>query len=463
MDDRNAVFALSCLKKMHSKLAMVNLIVARGFLNQLDARHNSSNTWTIQPPFHFLRLMGVVLFISLALSGTSAFAFGQKSDICNSGNNYCNGGVQPAQPAPQRRSGPSSWQPPVNVGPSAAELERRQRSREANDRGVQCANRENSECAIQNYEEAIRLYPNNATARKNLRKSRAQQLNEIGIEYYDHEKWDLAVQYFQKALSFYGYDSIRQNLANAKSAQLRQARKEAERLRSEAMVQKNQELDELNASMADINHLSVAPNFQVKPFGIKSNIDAINIVDLSPREVIPDKNKTAQQQLQGIKHSGTLATIASTSVGAKGKAGIGFDTPGYEGYRNDNPDVVDLRGHAIHETHLRIPKGLKSSFKVKSLARKWQKLEKKYQKYEIHRQQLQKSLADAYKRRDQKTGKAPDPIQIYDLKKKLNEAEYNQALTEKKQQQIQEKISFNIDIGSNKKKKPETTDSGQKP
>lgn len=113
-------------------------------------------------------------------------------------------------------------------GPSIWEIRRQERaeaSAAANEIGNQCFSQRDYDCAVSNYEEALRLNSGNATARDNLRLAKARRANKLAVEYYNQENWKLAVKYFQEALSFEEQQQYRDNLASSQeylNAQLRE-------------------------------------------------------------------------------------------------------------------------------------------------------------------------------------------------------------------------------------------------
>ena len=125
----------------------------------------------------------VALAFGVVLATTPALAFGRKSDICTSANNYCNG--PPARsstptyraPPPRGYSTPHRPARPVRRGPSRAEIERRRKAAEAtrlNKLGIGAWNVKNWGSAVRFFEAALVNSPTNPVIKKNLDKARAE-------------------------------------------------------------------------------------------------------------------------------------------------------------------------------------------------------------------------------------------------------------------------------------------------
>ncbi|MDD5005385.1 MAG: tetratricopeptide repeat protein [Candidatus Omnitrophica bacterium] len=164
-----------------------------------------------------------IIFLGKAFAWT-----GGSTGICSDqyGNNFpCSDG--PSQESssdsdsgwsPWRSSDSSSSEGYKEKGPSIWEIRRQERaaaSTAANEMGVACFNQRDYDCAISNYEEALRQDSGNEVARMNLRLAKARKANKLAVEYYNQGNWKMAVQYFKEALSFEDHEQYRKNLAEA--------------------------------------------------------------------------------------------------------------------------------------------------------------------------------------------------------------------------------------------------------
>jgi tetratricopeptide (TPR) repeat protein len=281
----------------------------------------------------------LLLIVCLFIPAPDVYAFGKKSDICGSWNNYCEGGDSSG--GSSGGDGGGYQQPSVPVGPSPAELERRRQSTVANDKGVECANKEDYDCSIWYYTEALRLYPGNTTARANLSKSRAKQTNKLGLKYYEQGDWTRALQYFGKARQYYNYDFINNNIRAAKAEIKRQIEAEAEAkeiaLTEEASREVDRILDDLSTQMTKLDRPQE---------GITWIKDVPFSMPVKPRLGPGEQgNISAGAQLRSAEKSGRWAKEAAQDGNdelapekARGRSSIGFDTPGYKSEGIEVPD-----------------------------------------------------------------------------------------------------------------------------
>jgi tetratricopeptide (TPR) repeat protein len=279
------------------------------------------------------------LLICLSLPGSDAYAFGQKSDICGPWNNYCEGGGSSG--GSSGSGGGGYQQPSIPAGPSPAELERRRQSMVANDKGVECASKEDYDCSIWYYTEALRLYPNNSTARTNLHKSNAKQTNKLGLKYYEQGDWTRALEYFSKARRYYKYDFIEKNIRAAKAEIKREIEAAAEAkaiaLTEEASREVDRILDDLSAQVTKLDRPQE---------GVTWIKDMPFTMPVKPRLGPGERGNTdAGAQLRSAEKSGRWAKEAAQDGTdelapdkAKGRSGIGFDTPGYKSEGITVPD-----------------------------------------------------------------------------------------------------------------------------
>ena len=116
---------------------------------------------------------GAVVLLTVSAHVKPAEAFGRKSDICTSANNYCNG--PPAQSSPRTYRAPSPSRPARPRGPSAAEIDRRRKKAEAtrlNELGISAWNRKDWGAAVRYFEAALTKSPTNTVIRNNLARAR---------------------------------------------------------------------------------------------------------------------------------------------------------------------------------------------------------------------------------------------------------------------------------------------------
>ena len=170
-------------------------------------------------------LFAVVISASwITLGSGPAAAFGQKSDICGSWNNYCRGGSSGSGSSYE----PSYDEPYYDPGPTQEQI-RAQKADELNSLGLAAKRRGDYEAAIGYYRQALEYDPTNEIIRSNLGKAQ----NKLGLQAYEREDWDYAaaVRLFEQALQNKpDSEAIRQNLVYARSA-LEGEQREAERQR----------------------------------------------------------------------------------------------------------------------------------------------------------------------------------------------------------------------------------------
>ena len=120
------------------------------------------------------------------------------------------------------------YTPPVYT-PPPPETPERKRAKELNLQGIKYrANGENDE-AIECYEQALTLSPDDEIIKRNLTIARQAKFNDIGLKYCKEYNWEMGIKYFKEALS-YGPDStIEENLRIAK-ARLKEAEHQKEEL-----------------------------------------------------------------------------------------------------------------------------------------------------------------------------------------------------------------------------------------
>jgi hypothetical protein len=143
----------------------------------------STSLFDISPTRWGLAASVTLLFIVWAIG--PADAFGRKSDICGSWNNYCKG--PPAQSSPRTYNAPSQSRPAPRRGPSAAEIERRRKKAEAtrlNKLGISAWNRKDWGEAVRYFKAALGNAPTDKVILGNLNRAKSK------LEWEQREKKD---------------------------------------------------------------------------------------------------------------------------------------------------------------------------------------------------------------------------------------------------------------------------------
>ncbi|MFH0787169.1 MAG: tetratricopeptide repeat protein [Pseudomonadota bacterium] len=153
---------------------------------------------------------------------------------------------EPVRPAPEPPViTPEPYQPPP---PDPVQIEQQRRIQEAsrlNKEGIKCDARKDYDCAIEKFEQAIRLNPNNETFKRNLRILKGKKANKIGNDYFSQGNFDLAIEFYKKSLEIYPGDP-----GNVTQDNLRQAR-EAKK-RKEANIEREQKQAEARSKISDM-------------------------------------------------------------------------------------------------------------------------------------------------------------------------------------------------------------------
>ncbi|MCQ4574430.1 MAG: tetratricopeptide repeat protein, partial [Candidatus Brocadiales bacterium] len=103
-----------------------------------------------------------------------------------------------------------------------------------NNKGVEYDNRKEYENALKLYEESLRINPNNAVTRKNILLVKSRIVNKKGIEYYEKRDYDSAISRFEEAIKVNPeHQTARDNLKEAKERKKEQGEAETRRLREQ--------------------------------------------------------------------------------------------------------------------------------------------------------------------------------------------------------------------------------------
>lgn len=114
----------------------------------------------------------------------------------------------PSTGRPSQSTGGGNVSPSHNFipsGPSPRQLEQQRKRDESiklSNRGVEYDRRGYYDTALEYFERALRVDPDNHTARDNIRIVRAKKAYHQGVEYYENGEFEKALSYFREALRF---------------------------------------------------------------------------------------------------------------------------------------------------------------------------------------------------------------------------------------------------------------------
>jgi len=286
-----------------------------------------------------------------------------------------------------------------------------------NAKGLKYHDSRDYDTAIQYFEEALRYRPNDSVIGENIRIAKAIKVNDIGLEYFKKEDYERALQYFKQALQHDPDDTtIQQNIRNAKANLQEQREKQVrERKLAESKTKVRRMLDNMSEEFGSSTLPKGSLGFMSprKPLFAKgSSSEGLQFMDPRQEEqtkvymkrgvvlALPNKPRHKKggmitdpgAKLKSAEKTGKWAKKVGPTGSmdfirdeqASGRAGIGFDTPGF---KEDPLDIDDseappVRGAPVSQAVLRIPKRLENRKEAKLFKKDWERMNQQIRKSE---------------------------------------------------------------------------------
>lgn len=326
----------------------------------------------------------------------------------------------------------------INEGPSPEDIEREKRENQAvdlcNNVCVPADNAGDFERAIDCYNQALSLNPNDAVVKKNLARINWIKAWKKANSYANEGNYQEALKYYQEARKFRYDKVIEDNIRSVENA-IKEQKKEQKRKEDVAkeeriQINKNTEAEaKIKLSIDDLSREMVKslpqPDANQLAFIDPGAVQVSGLTAGAGESTAPETEKwVSTAQLQEVQMHSTLAAQLKNEA-ASGEARIGFDTASDE--RKEGLPILRLRGIPPELRDPNVPEELQKDEEINNLVN--QRTAARDQRHELEKKLVElekagKKDTPEFHETEQgiKEGKSKEVFLNFSIKEKIKSA-----------------------------------------